>query len=103
MPEKRAVPETIKIMGRTWKVNFIDHNSGMTGGSCLNLKQEIDVSDNLCPQQQKATLMHEVFEGINGDLNLDLDHTQITILSELINQVVISNPLEIWQTHTKKV
>ena len=101
MAEKRAVPRKVKILGRKWKVSLISPETGITGGTCLCTKQEVDISNHLCAEQQRVALYHEIFEGINGDLDLGLTHYQITILAEIWNQVLNDNP-EIWQMDTEK-
>ena len=91
MPEKRVVPEKVWLLERIWTVEYVPLETGVNGGTCLASKQELGISDNLCAEQQWHSLCHEITEGINDDMNLGLDHTQVTILGAAFCGFILNN------------
>ncbi len=51
----------------------------------------ICILKSLKQSQSFTTLMHEITEIINVDYDLDLNHTQISTISEVIGQLLIKN------------
>jgi len=89
-----VIPPTLTIDGKTFRVELRDDRDGETTsyGTCRVGTQHIWVSSNICPEQQAATLLHEVIEAINTEHELNLDHSAICTLETALYQVLVSNP-----------
>lgn len=62
-------------------------------GRCDHESQKISLNPSMPKAGQGSTLVHEVIEAINGELELALDHKQITGLSCGLYQVLVANPV----------
>lgn len=47
----------------------------------------------MCEARQQATFWHEIVEHINDIYEIELTHRQISIIAELIYQVLIDNDM----------
>lgn len=84
----------MNILGHTYTVRKVDHLDGLMGRHRLTTC-EIEISDKLTPSQEESTLIHEVLEAINGIMELELTHPQISALEACLYQVISSNHISI--------
>ena len=97
------IPDKIKIGGFNIKVQKkdrlgIDHNKfGDYNGNLLLIRL---CSDN-CKEQDNETLIHEIFEAVNGKYELELPHQTITILGAVFHQIIVDNPEMFKEEKTK--
>jgi len=90
------IPSEIMIAEHLIKV-FLKHDGGLTcAGEWNSWHQEIRVNnDGGKPESTQAEVfLHEIFEAINNMFDLQLDHKTITLLSELVFQVIRRNKLD---------
>lgn len=92
------IPPTLLIDGKLFRVELRDERDAESTsyGACRVGTQHIWVSGNICPEQQAATLLHEVIEAINTEHELNLEHSTICTLETTLYQVLIGN--EPWWT-----
>ncbi len=88
------MPGNLKIGGHPYEV-FVRRREVDDGstclGSCNNVLQKIWIEMD-CPQSaQEETLLHEIFEAINFNYEMQLSHPQITVLSSVLYQVLKDN------------
>jgi len=86
--------KSIKLMGRTWTVSpnrdiAIDDNNK---GQFWDRKCEILIDPTWVPQAQGEILIHEVLEALNFTLRLEMEHANITRLSNGFFAVLRDNP-----------
>lgn len=87
------IPDSIKIGGCTYKVEFVENLSrdrNASGQSCMNA-QWIKIDNSICQEQKESTFIHEIIEQIDAMNELKLDHQQICTLETAIYQVIKDN------------
>ena len=92
------IPKKLKIGSHVYTIEHV--NLGLTDqntdlGLCRATKNEITINSNpgIALSQQEATLFHEIIEAINYNYELELNHQQITTISEAFYQVLKDNKL----------
>jgi len=84
---------TIKIGGFQYRLRFVSsHSLDGKFGQCNFYSTTIDVNAQADPEQQRATIVHEVIEALNYHFELNLKHRQIQSLEHGIHQVLTDNP-----------
>jgi hypothetical protein len=86
--------KTINILGKTYTLHYKnnlarDHNA--KGESCGNA-QFINIDPTLCPDGQEETFIHEIIEQLNCNLDLGLNHQNISSIAIGLYQVFSANP-----------
>lgn len=90
------IPEKLKVIGHTYEIRMTNEaRLGMSspGTQCCNLLR-IELSPTEPESRTAEIFLHEIFEAINGHLELNLEHPQITSLSEGLFQVLRDNELD---------
>lgn len=89
------IPKKLKIGGHDIKVEFSDtaHLDGKgefnSYHNLIRLQKEIDTpEDNI-----DECLLHEILEAIKKKNNLELSHIELTVISEMLYQVLHDNKL----------
>lgn len=87
------IPSSLTINGKTFRVDIRDERDAESTsfGTCRMSTQHIWVSFNMCPEQQAATLLHEVIEVINTEHELGLEHHTICTLETALYGVLVAN------------
>ena len=85
--------KTIKILGHDVKVEVVSHlqTDGNMGTNCV-YNNKIQLSAELSGSAINATLLHEVIENICNNCQLEIDHSVLTVLGEVLYQVLKDNP-----------
>lgn len=85
--------KTIKILGHDIKVRTVSHlkTEGNMGTNCI-YNNEILLSKELSGSAVGATLLHEILENICGNCQLELSHQVLTVIGEVLYQVLVDNP-----------
>jgi len=86
--------DKIRILGHDYCLTFdplLDKTRGSNGECCSNICR-INIDSHSAPSRQKWTVIHEIIEGINYELELKLEHQQITALGASFFQVFADNP-----------
>ena len=60
-------------------------------GRFIPRTQEIHIADDLSKEEKVSVILHELLEGINYHLELELEHKAITCLETALYQVLTSN------------
>lgn len=55
--------------------------------------QRILINEHLSFEMQRSAILHEIIEGINGMMEMKLEHNQISQMEAGLNQVLSDNPL----------
>lgn len=90
------IPGRIKIGAHRVTVQIADSSEIDDSGTFNNyhkkirLRKEADTPESAVSE----TFMHEIFEGINAQNNLGVNHTGLTVLSEGLFQVIRDNGLD---------
>jgi len=82
----------LKILGFKVPVKFVENGlfsnrAGLYDGR----SQEITIGADCNRQVQNSTLIHEIIECINNELELNLEHPQLSALATGIYQVIKDN------------
>lgn len=89
------IPNKIKISGHLVNVSLENLNNNLSGkaygGQTDIFNQWIKLQLNMPQEQIESTLIHEIIEQINGLNDLNLNHTQISVLATSIHQVLNDN------------
>lgn len=102
------IPAEIKIGGHYFVVGYshsmINRITGdmMIDGMCDLKNHEIVLRPGMNVNQTYSTIIHEVIEAINGLYELELEHRDITTLSETLYQVLTDNDLMNLPEETEK-
>ena len=87
--------ETTKILGHTYTVemdkNILDY--GDSHGMVFFLDQRIVINPNAPDSIQLQAFVHEIIEVAKERLELDIEHSTIQALGEVIAQALTSNNL----------
>lgn len=93
---KRKEPQTIKIGGHTitidFECKFIDDEVYKLGSFDI-VKHVIEIRKGLEKSRAESTLLHELIEWLNNDLELGIEHKSITTLAEGLYQIIADNKL----------
>ena len=90
------ISNRIKIGGHPIRINFVSSAEILSAGEyndyhkIIRLRKEMDTPESAVSE----AFMHEIFEGIKCQNNLDIDHTTLTVLSEGFFQVIRDNGLD---------
>ncbi|MHB8182620.1 MAG: hypothetical protein ACYDDN_02555 [Candidatus Desulforudaceae bacterium] len=87
------IPETLKILGLDYTVKQIDDNETGQFGTHNGNTQVIRLNINKHPDQIASTLLHEIIEALDTNLELNLTHPQISALEAGLYQVLKDNDL----------
>jgi len=86
----------MKILGYdyTMEIGSDENMRGNLGLHILN-SQKIWIASNLCPQQNRSTILHEIIEALNYHLELGLEHNVIMSLESGLYQVLTDNGVDL--------
>lgn len=91
------IPSKLKILGHEYTVKLVDLNETDKFGSMNPNTNTIRINRNKAPSQQESTLLHEIIEALNCNLELGLDHKQITGLEAGLYQVLKDNRMKFFE------
>ena len=91
-----AIPKSLKILGHQYEIIINDENQSANSnfGTYWAKHNRIWINSQICEQQQKSTLIHEILEAINFLEDIKLKHEQITRLEAGLYQVLKDNNLD---------
>lgn len=81
------IPKKVKIFAHTYEVKLVDELDKC--GALNRDNNVISISKSLPQDQQEVTLFHEIFHGLNNEL----DHFVVDALAEGFYQVLKENNL----------
>jgi len=89
------IPKVVKIVGHEYEVVMTPRlfASDATSGVCDTARHTITLDENFAESHVAETLLHEIIEGLNYHLELELDHRILSALSEGLFQVLRDNKL----------
>lgn len=93
------IPRILKIGGKKIKVRIQKSDYSIEGeniGEWDGNRQTI-MLDNLVDapiERMEECFLHEIIEGINGMYELKLSHWKITVMSEVLFQIIKDNKLD---------
>lgn len=86
----------MKILGKNFEIITIDDNGLSSNMGSLNtLKNEINLSKLLKPDERAETTLHEVIHAIDGAFSIGLSETQVRQLSSGLFAVLAENGIKI--------
>lgn len=89
------IPDKIKILGHGYDVRINQESrlgNGASGCVCSNMLR-INMDPTVPESRQAETFLHEIFEALKFHLELDLEHKDLTALSEGLFAVLRDNEL----------
>lgn len=89
-------PEYVKIGGLKMKIIFDSRlaSSDDRFGECDHMRGRIVLDASQPDDHKELSLLHEIIEKINAENELDLEHRQITSLTNNLYQVLKDNELD---------
>ena len=90
------IPESVKIGGHNIPirientVTLDDPGAYNTYHGIIRIRKEVDIREDIIAE----TFMHEIIETIKSLNNLGLNHTDLTVISEGLFQVIRDNGLD---------
>ena len=90
------IPNKIKIVGKTFTVEIRDRlkeDGSDRLGSILYGQQKIIIDSSILEEAKDQTLLHEIVEGIINLFDLEIEHKDLSILSEALYAVLKDNNL----------
>jgi len=98
------IPDTVKIIGHDYKISYDPHlfRDESTGGgtSCANGLSIVLACDSL-ESNMAEIFLHEIIEQIKYRLQIELDHDDLSALSEGLFAVIRNNNLDFRKEDTK--
>jgi len=86
------MPDNIKIGGIKYKILPVDSKISESYGKVIFESATIHLDETLVSDMALVTLLHEVFEVINEENELKLEHRAIQTLATQLFQVLKDNP-----------
>jgi len=89
------IPDSIKLGGHTIKIEKVMTKDIDNGGEFRDYFNLIKLRNNFdSPESSIAEcFLHEIIQAIRVKNNLEIDHTHLTVLSEVLFQVLRDNEL----------
>ena len=88
-----AAPETVEIIGKTWRLVFVEPVfSGNKLGESLQAGCLIKIANGLDPQQERDTVLHEILHSVCSELGYYPSEAVIQSLSASLYGVLLKNP-----------
>lgn len=91
MPMTPALPDAIKIIGKTYKVEPVPEMDDDCG-ACYDSKQLIKISEDLPQELSQDTLLHEVMHAIDFQMHTNMKERQISAMAAGLTAVFKENP-----------
>ncbi len=93
------IPKVVKIMGHEYAISMTPRlfASDATSGVCDTARHTITLDENFAESHVAETFLHEILEGLNYHLELELKHAKLNALSEGLFQVLRDNKLS-WRS-----
>lgn len=84
----------INILGHKYTLTFNDklHHERNSYGTYCGSSMEIAIDPSYSESRKTSTIIHELIEAINHELEVGLEHKQITLLESGLFQILTSNP-----------
>lgn len=84
----------VKILGHEYEVSFDKKDTEGRGefGNCWVSKLKISIDPESPKSWQNETIIHEIVEALNAQLELKLKHPQINRAASIIHQIAQDNP-----------
>ena len=95
------IPNKIKVGGHWIDISKVDSKSidGLRAGDYDGINSMIRINiDRFSKSMQGETLLHEILEAIKEFNILDLEHKDLTVLSQSLFQVMRDNKLNFTET-----
>lgn len=90
----QKIPNTLRILGRTWRVDFVPLKSlGGCLGDASNVTDVIQICSEIPEDCQEATLLHEIVDLLDSELQLELEHNKIQAIAAAVFSVLKDNGL----------
>ncbi len=92
------IPNKIKLGGHIINVELVDMAHINGPGDYDNYHNLIRIEDELNAREDNVSecLLHEILEAIKAKNNLNIDHTELTVVSEVLFQVLRDNDLNFY-------
>ena len=99
------IPKSIKVGGHTIKVIVGSQRPFEKQGASIDWHNEIYIIDDYdSPESNMAEgFLHEIVEQINSKYEIDLEHKQITVLTQALFQVLRDNGLDFREVECEQV
>ena len=90
------IPKSLKILAHEYEIEIDPEMliAGSSMGLCCSNILKIKVAGGIPKSMQADTILHEIIEALNYQLELGLDHNVISSLSASLLSVIIDNKLE---------
>jgi len=89
------LPESIWVFGFDWDVMEVRSFDPILDGGrgiCILDAQQIFIADNLTPQLERETVLHEILHVCEDAVGLDLEEQVVTRLSRALFATLKDNP-----------
>jgi len=91
------IPDKIKVSGKTYTIEIRNNRAtkdGIDMGASASLwSQKIFIDDDQHIENQEEGLLHEIIEIISRESDFKLEHSTISVLSNILYQVLKDNKL----------
>lgn len=85
----------MNILGYDYELRWLDEDVNGESGTCRVCTQVIGITRRDHPQQRISTILHEIVEAINTQLDLGLTHTQISAVENGMFQTLTKNGVDL--------
>lgn len=96
MARKLTPPKTIRLAGRTFKLNITKTKFGTPDSEHFGLyealKAVVNINANMTLDQQKATVVHEVLHDFDAQSSYDLGEKRVNTIGALFFAWMRDNP-----------
>ena len=82
-------PKTIKVVGKIYQIVYGEFQNR---GLCEAVKQKISIDHDLPPDEERDTILHEVFHAIEDAMGIDMADRNIRCLATGMYAVFRDNP-----------
>lgn len=83
----------VRILGIDWSVEIVDGVDLENFGDCQPGYSKIRINSLLPDKLQNAVLFHEIIEAVLNELEIEMEHKDLTALSAVLYAVIQDNAL----------
>lgn len=83
----------VRILGIDWSIEIVDGVDLENFGDCQPGSAKIRINSLLSEPLQRAVLFHEIIEAVLNELEIEMEHKDLTALSAVLYGVIQDNAL----------
>ena len=86
-------PDRVRVMGKVYSITYIENSDAIeSNGVCKNDTLSILIADELPPDEERDTLLHEIVHAVDNQISIGLTEKKVRQIATGLMQVILDNP-----------